>query len=138
MPTIRTGFKSAAATVWFVEPDLIKGGAGSSKLATPTAAKPIVKPAVKTIRRVWFMRGRRQPVIFVPLVTTTGQAYAANLLYLKNGSSGGRPGESLVHCFDFTDIDRRGFRGFGFNFICPDTAQHPTIKVNIVICHPRR
>ena len=35
MPTIRTGFKSAAATVWFVEPDLIKGGAGSSKACDP-------------------------------------------------------------------------------------------------------
>ena len=77
MPTIRTGFKSAAAMVWFAaEADLIKGGAGSSKLAAPTAAKPIVKPAVMTIRRLWFMRGQRQPVIFVPLVTATGQVYA--------------------------------------------------------------
>jgi hypothetical protein len=77
MPTIRTGFKSAAATVWFAaEPDLIKDGAGSSKLAAPTAAKPIVKPTVITIRRVWFMRGHRQPVIFVPVVTATGQVHA--------------------------------------------------------------
>jgi hypothetical protein len=77
VPTIRTGFKSAVATVWFAaEPDLTKRGAGSSKLAAPTAAKPIVKPAVKTIRRVWFMRGQRQPVIFVPVVTATGQVHA--------------------------------------------------------------
>jgi hypothetical protein len=101
VPTIRTGFKSAAATVWFVEPDLIKGGAGSSKLAAPTAAKPIVKPAVMTIRRVWFMRGQRQPVIFVPLVTATGQAYAGEFALPKKRPQRGKAGREFSSLLRF-------------------------------------
>jgi hypothetical protein len=84
VPTIRTGFKSAAATVWFAaDPDLIKRGTGFGKLAAPTAAKPIVKPTVMTIRRVWFMRGQRQPVIFVPVVTATGQVHGRQVFALS-------------------------------------------------------
>jgi hypothetical protein len=48
------------------------------------------------------------------------------------------PVETSVHCFDFTDIEPRGFRDFGFNFVCPETVQHSMIEVNIFVRHPRR
>ena len=92
---MRTGFNSAAATAWFaIKHDLIKRGSGLSKLAAPAAAKPIVKPTVMTIRRVWFMRGQREPVILVPVVYGHRPVHAGGCFFSQNkaGPSRGRAG----------------------------------------------
>jgi hypothetical protein len=65
-------------------------------------------------------------------------AHVAKVNDLKRRTITGPPIETSIHCFDFDDFERRGFRNFCLNFVRPDTAQHSTIRVNIVVRHPRR
>jgi hypothetical protein len=53
------------------------------------------------IRRVWFMRGQRQPVIFVPLVTATGQAYAGEFALPKKRPQRGKAGREFSSLLRF-------------------------------------